>query len=119
MVKYKSEAELQKECTLWYKNEYSGNDIKKKRRLILVYNNPPDARMGAILKSLGLERGVSDQLYFSPIGRLVWIEYKLPGEVQSDEQLIFMMMVKEYSICDYHVVKQKDEFIKLIMMYEV
>lgn len=111
---YKSEADLQSQCTLWYKNDWCGNDIRMKKRLILIYNNPANARLGAILKSLGLERGATDQLFFSPIGVLVWIEYKLGNMKQSDDQIMFEEMLKEYSICVHVVIREKIDFQNLI-----
>lgn len=114
-VVYKSEAHLQSLCTLWYKNEYAPME---RHRLILVYNNPPNARMGAILKSLGMERGPGDQLYFSPIGKMVWLEFKIDNNDQSDDQLLFEHMVTVEFGCDYHIIRSVIIFQNIIKKYE-
>jgi hypothetical protein len=99
MDEYKSEAHLQSLCVKWFDREYLG----QQGRLFLVYNNPPNARMGAVLKSMGLRRGAADLCYYAPNKRAYWIEMKLPGETQSKPQQDFERMVKEagdmYAVC--------------------
>jgi len=87
-----------------------------KKRLILIYNNPPNARMGAILKSLGLERGPSDQLFFSPIGKMVWLEYKIDNRKQEPEQETFEKMVRSFG-CEYEIIRDEDQFNQIIKKY--
>lgn len=109
--KYKSEAELQMICTRWYNNSY----LKDRKRLILIYNNPPNARMGAILKSMGLKAGVADQLYFGRVP--VWIEFKIDWNDQSDAQQEFQFMVEFYGMI-YVVIRNEIEFQNVIKTYE-
>lgn len=115
MEMYKSEAHLQSVCTFWYKNVYAPME---RHRLCLILNNPPNARMGAIFKSMGMERGASDQVYFSPIGKIVWLEYKIKNNDQSDEQLLFERMVTKEFGCDYHIIKSLEQFKNVIFSYE-
>jgi hypothetical protein len=118
-MQYKSEAELQSKCTIWYRNTH----LDRQDDLILIYNNPPNARMGAILRSLGMRRGPSDQLYFAPInpitmlGKIVWVEYKIDGRKQTPEQIAFEKKVKLYG-CDYVLIRDETEFQLMIKKYE-
>lgn len=108
-MEYKSEAHLQSLCTTWFNHEF----IAQYNNLILVYNNPPNGRMASLLKSMGLRRGTSDQVYFAPNKLIVWIEYKLPGRKQSDDQILFQKMVQDWG-CLYAVVTSETEFQNLI-----
>lgn len=91
-MEYKSEAHLQSICVKWFDRAYVG----QQGRLRMIYNNPPNARMGAVLKSMGLRKGTSDLVYFAPGGKIHWIEMKLRGERQSDSQKDFQLLVEEY-----------------------
>ena len=66
------------------------------------------------MKSLGLERGPTDQLFFSPLKLLVWIEYKIGYAKQSDEQVIFEEMLEEYPFCVHVVIRNETDFQNLI-----
>lgn len=108
-MEYKSEAHLQSLCTKWFRENY----LSQYDRLFLVYNNPPNAAMAGLLKSMGLRRGPADQVYYAPRGKKVWIEYKLGNKSQSDDQLAFQAMVEAYGE-KYYVVKTEEEFKYLI-----
>ena len=110
---YKSHNDLQAQCTLWYKNVFCGDDVKMKKRLILIYNNPPNARIGAMLKTLGLEQGPSDQLLLAP-RKLIWLEYKFGYDKQRTGQDIFEQIIMEYMFCEYHVVRDVTIFQNIV-----
>lgn len=109
---YRSEAHLQSLCTKRFHNTH----LDDPDALILIFNNPANSRMAGIMKAMGLSRGQSDQLWFSP-QCMVWIEYKLPGEVQSNKQLEFEERVKRYG-CKYELVHSETEFDNIINKYE-
>lgn len=109
---YKSEAHLQSLCTKWFRSTY----LEQWYRLFLIYNNPPNAAMAGLLKSMGLQKGITDQLYFTPNMRLCWIEYKLEGRTQSEDQERFEILVHNYGF-DYAIIKNEEMFIKLIKSY--
>lgn len=108
-MEYKSEAHLQSLCTKWFRKEYP----EQWYRLFLIFNNPPNGAMASLLKSMGLQKGVSDQLYFTPGLKLHWIEYKIDNRRQSEDQKEFEKLVTEYG-CGYSVIRNEDEFILLI-----
>ena len=108
---YKSEAHLQSLCTKWHREMYPAQWDD----LILIYNNPPNAIVAAMLKGMGLSRGVSDQLYFNEVRRkLVWLEYKLDGKFQTGDQIIFEQKVEMYG-CEYYVIRNEFEFKTLMI----
>lgn len=111
-MNYKSEAQLQSLCVKWHNKMYPN----QWEDLILIFNNPPDARMGGILKSMGLKRGSSDLLYFTPTGKMCWIEMKLPGMIQTKDQERFEERVKKYG-CDYRVADNEIIFQTIIKSY--
>lgn len=109
---YKSEADLQAKCFKYFDRKYP----EQKGRLRLIYNNPPNAIIGALLKSMGLVKGTSDQVYFANDGKMVWIEYKLVGMYQSDEQEKFEKLVRQWKH-DYVIIQTETEFINLMYLY--
>jgi len=111
-MEYKSEAHLQSLCVKWHNHNY----LHQADDLILIFNNPPDARMGGILKAMGLKPGASDLLYFTPTLKLCWLECKLEGRYQTKEQKEFEIRVKKYG-CDYKVFKNELEFQTIIKTY--
>ncbi len=92
MPVYKSEAQLQSRCYTEWTRKYPN----ERGQLFLIYNNPPNAIVAGLLKSMGLRRGVSDMVYFGPGRSLWWMEFKLPGKEQSKEQEAFEHMCKEW-----------------------
>src|SRR5690242_9672420 len=111
--RYKSHDHLQMTCTLWYKNVFCKDNEFDKRRLRLMYNNPANGRMAAIMKSLGLERGTADQLFLSPSGLLVWFEFKWGSDTQREAQSEFEKIVTEMG-CEYYVIEQEEQFQNII-----
>ena len=110
--RWKSEAEFQAYCTKEFDKRYP----EFRGRLILQYNNPPNKVMAGILVSMGLRRGVADQLFRSPDGN-VWIEYKIAGEKQSEHQEAFEKRVREWGDEYYLVVEEPEIFFNIINRY--
>lgn len=110
--KWKSEAEFQSFCTKEFDRRYP----ELRGRLILQYNNPPNKVMAGILISMGMRRGVADQLFRSPVGN-VWIEFKIKGGRQSDFQKDFEASVRGWG--DYYELIEEDEtlFFNVIKKY--
>lgn len=87
-----SETRLQQEIVLWYNNTY-----KNKRKLFFAVPNGGhrNAFEGAILKSEGVIRGVSDMI-LAVAGGPYFIELKKPdgSNNQSDEQKEFQKQIE-------------------------
>lgn len=84
-----SEAKLQQDCYLHFHNSYP----ELRGTLWMVHNNAKDARQGAILKGMGMVKGVSD-LMFLHDKTLYCIELKTeqgrlsPEQKQWGEQIV-------------------------------
>lgn len=76
--------------------------------LIYIHNNPKDAIEGAILRSIGMIKGVADMLYMKPGGPNVFLEVKGPGGRQQPEQKEFERTVKKWGH-EYHIVTSYEE----------
>src|SRR5688572_8416314 len=99
---WKSEAEYQAECFKLFDKEFPS----LRGRLILIYNNPPNAIVGAMLKSMGLRKGTSDHLFFISFKRIAFIEYKIGYKKQSEEQEAFEILVKNFGF-EYYLLNGK------------
>lgn len=86
-----TEAKLQADCTQWFWNEYHS----ERQMLHHNDNNSENRIKGAIKKALGVVEGVSDLELITPIGKVIFIELKLPGEIQSKAQIKFMYKVQD------------------------
>jgi len=80
-----TEEQLQSKCTTWFWNTYP----EHRRMLFHVDNNSWNNVIGAKKKALGVCAGVSDLVLILSMGRIVFIETKIPGGKQSNEQLEF------------------------------
>lgn len=73
-----------------------------RRMLYCINNNSAGAVRGATNKTLGVTPGASDMAFIS-FGETIYIENKLPGKTQSDEQIDFMLKCLDrgvrYVIC--------------------
>jgi hypothetical protein len=104
----KIEAQLQQKCFLWHWNEFHWD------RGMLHHNdnNSINEIVGAQKKGLGVVSGVCDLEYIFD-GGICFIELKLPGRKQSNEQIEFQQKVEERGHW-YTVVYSLEEFKKLI-----
>lgn len=85
---FRSEIEMQGYCCTWFWNNF----ISERRMLHCNMNNSYNRILGAKAKAMGVVSGVSDTEFIDYHG--VWfIEFKMPGQTQSDEQIDFMEKV--------------------------
>jgi len=84
-----TEEQLQSKCYLWFHNEF----VQERKMLFHVDNNSWNATIGARKKALGVVSGVSDFILILFID-VVFIEMKIPGGVQSEDQIKFQKMVE-------------------------
>jgi len=95
-----TESQLQQQCFMWFHNEAYKD---QRGRLWHAFNNPPNAIQGAMLKSMGLTKGVADLVYLLPFGKVLFIEMKTETGTQSKEQIAWQVLVEslgfEYVIC--------------------
>lgn len=117
---WKSEAQFQAACVKWFDRTFP----EQRGRLIGIYNNPPNAIVGAMLLSMGVKPGISDLVYFPvftpvvPMPSVVWIELKTLGKKQNDNQIKFEATVKGFGH-EYHVVTEEEIiFQNLINSYQ-
>lgn len=127
MSQWKSEAHFQAACYDWYMKNMPQDEWG---RLIGIYNNPPNISQ---LISMGLRPGISDFLYYPtyPTGcpgiiRIgerrynmiiapIWIELKIKGKKQNENQLKFQPMVEGWGHSYYLVTEDLTIFINLIL----
>jgi hypothetical protein len=111
--RWKSEAQFQAYCTREFDRVYP----ELRGRLILQYNNPPNKVMAGILVSMGMRRGVADQVFYSAENIVVWLEYKLKGKKQSEYQKAFELMVKSWGHHYYVIEEEPEIFFNIINLY--
>lgn len=112
MRKIQHEQILQKQCVQWFAYQYSTQE----GRLYMNYNNPPNERTGAILKSAGLLKGVADLSYLLQGGRTVFIELKHGTNKQTPAQKEFELRVAALGF-PYYVARTLEEFMQIIEKY--
>lgn len=87
---FQTEQQFQAACVMWFNNEFP----TKRKALHCNNNNSHDRRSGVIAKAVGVVSGVSDLELVAP-GSVIFIELKLPGKKQSEDQIKFMNYVLE------------------------
>ena len=92
----------------WHWNLYP----QDRMRLFHVDNNSYNAIIGALKKSLGVVSGVSDFVWIGCNGRVVWLEGKVSGGFQSDEQIKFQELVERLGH-QYVIFWSEEEFKKI------
>lgn len=91
MKVYATEHQFQADCVMWFHNEYP----KHRKMLHCNDNNSYNKIEGNKKKALGVVAGVSDLELILYAGVVMFIELKLPGKLQSIEQIDFMNMVTD------------------------
>lgn len=82
---FKTEEQLQAACFQWFDKTYP----QYRKTLFAVPNGGlRDKRTANTLKATGVVAGVSDLIWVLPVN-VEFIELKLPGKVQQEEQLKF------------------------------
>lgn len=108
----KSEAKIQQEIVMWFRNNYCLNHHTPKCLIFSVPNERKDAREMMSMKATGLLSGVSDLIVIIP-NEVLFIEVKTDTGKQSDAQKMF-----ENDVCAlkffYHVVRSLDDFQEII-----
>lgn len=87
-MKFQIEEQMQAYCCTWFWNTF----ISERRMLHCNMNNAFNRQKGSEAKALGVVRGVSDT-EFIDFGEVWFIEFKMPGGIQSPEQIDFMNKV--------------------------
>jgi len=106
----KNETQLQQRCFTWHWNtfpEYRG-------LLCCNLNNSKDARTGKLNKSLGVIAGRADLTYYTPSGKVVFIEMKANGGKQSKIQIDWEALVVSFGY-EYYVIDTIEDFKACIM----
>jgi len=108
MPSYSTECKLQSECFIWHWNNFP----EQRGLLFMNHNTPKDARNGAILKGMGLVKGVADMTYLSDFGAIL-IEFKTEEGKQSKDQKEWQKIV-EYAGYKYVIVRSLKHFQNLV-----
>ena len=94
-----TEEQLQSQCYQWFHNTLH----QHRGMLFHVDNNSWNAVIGSKKKALGVNPGVSDFVFISFLGKVLWIEMKTEVGSQSEEQRKFQLQVTlrghEYYVC--------------------
>lgn len=106
---FKTEEQFQAAATQWYWNTFP----LRRRLLFAVNNNSANALAGNRKKAVGVVKGVADLCLICPMGRVIFIELKLPGKTQKPEQIDFMRKVQDNQHM-YVIVNNLEEFKKII-----
>ena len=99
-----SESKLQQDCFMWFWNSFT--HIKK--TMWVVNNNPKNGRNGAMLKGMGMVKGVSDLCWLNK-GKFYAIELKTETGRQSKEQVEWQRAI-EAQDGEYIIIRSFDEF---------
>ena len=103
-----TEEQLQSSCVQWFWNNYP----EQRKMLFHVDNNSWNSVIGSRKKALGVVSGPSDLILILRC-RVVFIEMKIPGGVQSDNQKDFEKKVNDRSH-QYIIIYSLQEFKNLI-----
>lgn len=104
-----SESKLQQEIFTWHWNTRPS----ERGLLFMVYNTPPNAKAGAMLKGMGMIAGVSDMIYLSPLHGAIMVELKTDEGRQSTDQKKWQKAVENAGY-RYVIVRSLEDFKKII-----
>jgi hypothetical protein len=99
-----SESKLQQDCFVWFWNTYPNLH----GTMWMVYNNPKNAFIGAILVAMGLVKGVSDLQWLNR-GKFYGIELKTETGRQSKAQAQWQKAIEAQG-GEYIIIRSFDEF---------
>jgi hypothetical protein len=104
-----SEDKLQSECYLWFHNTYP------ELRGLLCYNlnNSMNRIRGMMDKSMGLQPGRSDMVFYYQ-GRAVMIEFKTLDGRQSKVQMEWQQKIQQAGFY-YYIIRSLEEFQQLTL----
>ena len=105
---YATEQQFQADCVSWFNYEFPS----ERKSLHCNNNNSADRRSGNVAKAMGVVKGVAD-LELLIFGGVAFIELKLPGKTQSEDQIKFEQLCISKRIL-YFVVETLEQFKKLV-----
>lgn len=112
-MKDKTEARIQQDCWIWYKNNFCLKHHNPKHVIFAVPNDSSSKEETMRKLATGLLSGVSDLVIIQP-NRVLFIEIKTPTGTQQQNQKDFEQDVKLLGF-EYHVVRSLDEFKKIVL----
>lgn len=109
----KTEARIQQEIVMWYKNNYCLNHHNPQHIIFSVPNENKSKRETLQKKAIGMMSGVSDLIIIRP-KEVLFVEVKTPTGTQSKSQKTFEKIVTALGF-NYYLVRSLEEFQSLII----
>lgn len=109
----KTEARIQQEIVMWYKNNFCLNHNNPQHIIFSVPNESKSKRETLQKKAIGMMSGVSDLIIIRP-KEVLFVEVKTPTGTQSKSQKIFQKIVKTLGF-NYYLVRSLEEFKTLLI----
>lgn len=103
-----NEDRLQAECYIWFHNTFP----ELRGTLCYNLNNSANKIQGNKNKAMGLQKGRSDFTFYHK-SKAHMIEMKTPTGKQFEDQRTWQRQIIKQGF-DYHIIKSKEEFQKLI-----
>lgn len=105
---HKTEARIQQEIVLWFRNNYCLKHHKPRNIIFSVPNESQNVQEAGYKKAIGLMKGVSD-LIMVLSGEVIFIEVKTEKGRQSKEQIEFQECIEALGF-RYMVVRSLEDF---------
>ncbi len=112
-MKDKTEARIQQEMFIWYKNTYCLNHHNPKHIIFAVPNDSSSKEETMRKLATGMLAGASDLVVVQP-NRVIFVEVKTDKGTQQENQKQFEADVKRLGF-EYHVVRNLDQFKKVVL----
>jgi hypothetical protein len=108
------EDKIQHDCVMWFDDKFP----QYRGLLYHNYNNPPNKVRGAVLKGMGLRKGVPDLFFALPINGKpgFYIEMKKPKGTLEPEQRKYRDRLKKVGY-SWELCRSLEEFKKIITKY--
>ena len=107
-MKDKTEARIQQECFMWYKNNYCLNHHTPKHIIFAVPNDSSSKEETMRKLATGMLGGVSDLIIIQP-NKVIFVEVKTPTGTQQPNQKDFEKAVNLLGF-EYWIVRSLEEF---------
>jgi hypothetical protein len=104
----KSEAKIQQEIVIWYKNSFCLNHHSPQHAIFSVPNESKSKRETLQKKAIGMMSGVSDLIIIQP-RRVIFVEVKTTTGIQSASQKRFEKIVTKLGF-EYYLVRSLEDF---------
>ncbi len=112
-MKNQTEARIQQNCWIWYKNNFCLNHHNPKHIIFAVPNDSSSKEETMRKLATGMLAGVSDLIIVQP-NRVIFIEVKTDSGTQQPNQKQFESDVKDLGF-EYYVVRSLDQFKTLFL----